>query len=644
MAQNAKVAALTDELIHSILTFDPAGHKRAYRHAKDVARAGLRAHQYARTNQFDVHAAFAGLDEKFRVLNRADLADALDERVKEIGQRRGKWVPDCLWLLLQLSDQPTTNSRVDALDLLRPPTPPPELTWKDILEDDSCRGDDDIWKDIDYGADSSEDDLLPAKREVAKPSPPTSADHDDTYHPQACVVAVDVTAIDRLEEAQFWRHKPKPEEEEEGGQADITELQAVREALFMLAGLPTSLFHADRRVGPEYGLHHAMTRTTNHLLAELGDIGRAIHRLRQWLKRPSSLPLVQTFEAAVSKRLLEYHQSLALLQRKYLVPGKPTTVSLLELHDNLRVLSRPLLRLAQIVADIEPQLLINPFVHLEILFDQVNLAQMTLEHDVFCFLSQIFFECLQTYLKPMRRWMENGELGLNDETFFVFENDSGSEASSLWHDRFVLRRGQEHKLRSPAFLEPAAQKIFNTGKSVVFLKELGIHISRLPSIVGEPRLDHEAVCGSFVELPLSPFSELFQAAFQTWIESKYSFASNVLREYIFNDCGLLQTLTSFGIIYLGANGSVFQDFADAIFERIDISQRAWNDRFLLTELARGIFSPELPSSQPERIIVRSMRKSSRSPSASVKVLSHILLDYAVSPLHIYVLTWQAELH
>ncbi|KAF9737261.1 gamma-tubulin complex component [Paraphaeosphaeria minitans] len=604
MAQHAKVAALTDELIHSVLNFDPTANKRAYKHAKDVAKQGLRAHHYPRTTQFDVQATFAGLDEKFRVLNRNHLADALDERVREISKRPAKCIPDCL---------PAETTY-----------PPPELTWKDILQDDPHR-DDEIWKDIDYAADSSEDDLLPTKIEVAKPSPPTTADEDDTYDPQACLVAVDATAVVTLEEAQFWKQEAEPEH----GKLDITELHAIRETLFMLAGLPNSLFHADSRVGPEYELRHAMARTTNHLLAELGDIGRAIHRLRQWLKRPSSLPLVQTFEAAVTKRLLEYHRSLALLQSKYLVPEEPTTVSLLELHNNVRALSRPLLRLAQIVEEIEPQLLINPFIHLEILFDQISLAQMALEDDIFRFLSHIFFDCLQTYLKPMRRWMENGELGLNDETFFVFEDDSSSEASSLWHDRFVLRRGQEHKLRSPAFLEPAAQKIFKTGKSVVFLKELGLHTSRLPAIAKEPRLNHEAVCGSLVDLPLSPFSELFQAAFQMWIESKYSLASNVLREYIFTDCALIQTLNSFRIMYLGANGSVFQDFADAIFERMHVSQRAWNDRYLLTELARGIFSAELQTTQSERIIVRSQRKSCKSLFASVKVLSHILLDYAL---------------
>ena len=66
MAQNARVAALTDELIQSIIDFDPDTNKHAYKRAKDIATKGLRAHHYARTNQFDVRASFAGLDEKLK--------------------------------------------------------------------------------------------------------------------------------------------------------------------------------------------------------------------------------------------------------------------------------------------------------------------------------------------------------------------------------------------------------------------------------------------------------------------------------------------------------------------------------------------------------------------------------------------------
>ncbi|KAF2646617.1 hypothetical protein P280DRAFT_494949 [Massarina eburnea CBS 473.64] len=630
MAQNSKVAALTDELIQSIVAFNPETNRQAYRRARDVAKQGLRAHQYARVSQFDVQASFRGLDEKFRVLNHDDLADALSKRVKEINgsERRSKWMPEFLHLLLQLSDQPTENSKVEALELLKPPAPPAPLTWKEILDEDPY-SDEEIWKDVDFRHDSSEDEFVDVKaKKGQKDTSQTSLDEDHTYDPVACVVPVDGGMVQELEKAQFWRKEP----EHNNAKVEITELQAVRETLFMLAGLQTSLYHTDVRnrtirVNQKYVLGHAMQKTTDHLLVQFADMGRELFRLRQWAKKSSSLPLIQTFEFAVKKRLTEYNRSLALLQHKYLVPQVPVAVSLLDLHNELRKCSGPLLRLAQLVVDIEPQLLVNPFVHLETIFDEISLTQMTLEKEAFDFLSHLFLECLQTYLKPIRRWMESGELGLNDETFFIFENDSSTEASSLWHDRFVLRRGQENKLRSPTFLQPAAQKIFNTGKSVVFLKELDIYGEGLSTSEVEPRLDHETVCGNDSEMPLSPFPELFQAAFQTWIGSKYSLASANLREYLFVKCGLMKTLDEFKILYLCANGSVFQDFAEAIFERMDAGGHGWNDRFLLTELARGIFSTVFTRAHAEKVVVRSTR--SKRQGRSVTRLADVSLDYAL---------------
>ncbi|KAF2790415.1 hypothetical protein K505DRAFT_311454 [Melanomma pulvis-pyrius CBS 109.77] len=627
MAQNAKIGALTDELIRSILQFDPATNRQAYRQAKEIATKGLRAHQYNRTNQFDVQASFAGLDEKFRVLNRDDLADALQSRLQQLQERHNKWMPEYLNLLLLLSDRPTENSDVKALEILRPPSPPPPLTWKEIIADDPY-SDEEIWKDIDYAAESSEDERTPKKREKPKPSPATSVEEDDTFDPESCVVPTQLEAVSEIEEAQFWKVQP----EEETGKVDITELQTVRETLFMLTGLKTSLYVSDKhngsiRVNQKYVLGHARAKTTDHLLSQLADIGRDLNRLRQWTQRPSSLSLIQTFEAAVRRRLEDYDRSLALLQRRYLVPDTPVAVSLLAIHTEIRGISGPLLQLAQLVADIEHLLLVNPFIHLEALFERLSLAQMTLEEGVFVFFSGIFFECLQTYLKPIRQWMESGELVTNNETFFVFESDSSSEVSSIWHDRFVLRRGKENALRSPNFLQPAAQKIFNTGKSVVFLKELGIYGFGLDSSEPEPRLDHDTVCGSGSTLLLSPFPELFQSAFETWIRSKYSLASTVLRMHLIKDCGLLNILNEFNILYLGADGSVFQDFADAVFERMDTNQRGWNDRFLLTELARGIFSSVFEKSDAEKIVVRSAR--SKSQNQSVKGLSGLSIDYAL---------------
>ncbi|KAF2269499.1 hypothetical protein CC78DRAFT_529273 [Lojkania enalia] len=627
MPQNAKIGALTDELIHSILKFDPTVNKQAYKHAKDVAMKSLRGYQYARTNQFDVGASFKGLDEKFRVLNRDDLADALGDRLKELQGKRNKWIPEYLSLLLELSDRPVENSHVESLELLKPPPSPPPLTWAQIIADDPL-SDEEIWKDIDYVAESSEDEPVPKKRDKLTPSLPSSAEEDDIFDPESWVIPLNDIQVAEIESTQFWKVRPH----EKMGKSEITELQAIRESLFMLAGLETSLYLRDERnssvrVNQKFVLSHAIDKTVCHLLTYLAGIGRDLYRLRCWLKRPSSLPLIQTFEAAVRMKLSEYDRFLASSQQKYLVPSSSIAISLLELHSEVGNTSRPLLRLAELVTGIEHLLLVNPFAHLEALFERICIAQMTLENDVFQFFSEIFFDCLQVYLKPIRRWMESGELGTNDETFFVFENDSASEPSSLWHDRFVLRRGQGNALRAPSFLHPATQKIFNTGKSVVFLKELGIHGIGLDSGDSEPRLNHETVCGISSEVPLSPFSELFGSAFERWIRSKYSLASVILRTHLFSNCGLMNILSNFQLLYLGVNGSLFQEFADAVFERMDAGHSGWNDRFLLTELARGVFVSVLNKADIEKVVVRSAR--TKNNDAPLKKLNGLSIDYSL---------------
>ncbi|KAF2826728.1 hypothetical protein CC86DRAFT_369906 [Ophiobolus disseminans] len=627
MAQNAKISALSDELIHSIIGFDAATNRQAYRHAKEIASRGLRGHQYGRTNQFDITSNLTGLDEKFRVKNRDDLADALQARIQKLQGLTSRFTPDYLSLLLQLSDRPLENTRVEALELLQPPSPPPLLTWDEILEDDPY-SDEDIWKDIDYAVDSSGDERTSQKRGKAKSSPPTSVDEDKTYDPKDCIVPPEPDLVQILEAAQYWSVV-----RDNDANTDITELQAVRETLSMLAGLPTSLYHLDTqqnhiRINPRYALSHAMSATVDDLLSRFVAIAKDIYRLRQWTKRSSTLPLVQSFEAAVRTRLVAFDCALARLQQQYLTPSPPIVVSLLRLHTDIQFFSTPLRRLAQLVMSIEPEILLNPFSHLEALFETITLAQLTLETTVFQYLSSVFFDCLQTYLKPIRKWMEEGELGANDDTFFVFQSDSRSDANSLWHDRYVLRRDAHNDLRSPSFLQPAAKKIFNTGKSIVFLKELGFQGVGTKNNHPEPRLTHATVCGISDEVPLSPFPELFNIAFDNWIQSKYSQASTVLRRHLIENSGLMRTLDILEMVYLGKNGAVFEDFANALFERMDGGRRGWNDRYVLTELTRGIFGTVMVNSDAEKIVTRTWKVKNKNQS--VEPLATVSLDFALS--------------
>jgi gamma-tubulin complex component 5 len=632
MSFSARIGALTDELVQSIANFSLQKNARAVRHAQDVASRSLKNYHHARTNQFEIQSSLEGLDEKFRILDRDDLADALKDRLDELRNLKNKWTPEVLSLLLLLSDKPVENTRLDVLEGYQPPEEPPPLTWAEIIRDDPPT-DEELWNNINYSSDSSEDESRLIKEEKApkmSKNTVTKDEKEDLAHPNSCVVPVETEILSDVETSQFWKVEPR----EDTGKTEITELQAVRETLFMLGGMQTSLYAIEPQGGnirpvAHYTFSHAISSTLQSLLFQFADLGRDLYRLRQWSSRKSSFTLIQTFEDSVHKRIADFDSELVIWHQKYLAPTSPISVSLVEVQNEVRKAARPLEQLAMLVRDIEPLLLVNPFAHLEALFDRIELAQLTLEPDIFYFLGTIFFECLQTYLKPIRRWMEFGELGPNDETFFVFENDTNSEVSSLWHDRFVLRRGQQNALRAPKFLRPAAQKIFNSGKSVVFLKELGTSDPGA-SLESEPSLDFESVCGTRGEVSISPFSELFASAFDVWIKSKYSLASTVLRSKLLTDCGLLRILEVFKHLFLSANGSVFQDFADAIFERMDTHKRGWNDRYLLTELAHAIYGTVLDSDNAEKIVVRA---TNTKETQSVKGLSSVTVEYLVSALH-----------
>ncbi|OCK79745.1 hypothetical protein K432DRAFT_299180 [Lepidopterella palustris CBS 459.81] len=637
MAQSARIGTLTDELIASITGFSHATNAQAFKHAKDLATKGLRAHHYARTNQFDVRAKLDGLDEKFRVLNRDDLADALLIRLKELDKISNKWTPESLCLLLQLSDRPVEVSNASDLELLKPLESPPPLTWAEIIADDPL-DEEGIWENIDYAAESSEDEKSYRGRDkaaAANVTPPSRLDEEEVpIHAETYVVPVGNNSIAEIEKAQFWRQQSDMTESlpDPTHAVEVTELQAIRESLFMLAGLPTSLFVKDEHGGEfrsiqNFSLGHAITGTTNHLFSGLGSIGYKIYRTRQWTSKKPQTTLSQTFQAVVMKRISEFDRYLALLQQRYFAPEPAVPVSLLEIHNQVRQAAIPLLHLAALVDDVSIPLDENPFLHLETLFERTILAQMTGEDNVFQYLAKIFFDCLQTYLKPIRKWMESGELGGNEETFFVFMNDKSSETSSLWHDQFALRRNKSGVLYAPKVLHPVALKIFNTGKSIVFLKQLGIHREKPLSNQSEPRLDFEAVCGTSSTSLLAPFSELFDSAFEKWISSKYNLASQVLREQLFSECGLWRILNAFNHIYLAADGSLFQDFADAMFERLDRLGAGWNDRFLLTELAHGTFGAVLGASDAEKIVIRT--SSPKQPGRTVKNLTVVFMDYMI---------------
>ncbi|KAK7545129.1 Spc98 family-domain-containing protein [Phyllosticta citribraziliensis] len=610
------------------------GNTRKFKRSRDAFLRGLRSQQWQRVNQFDVQASCEGLVEKFFVLNRQDLAEALSDRLKELSKRSSRWIPEILTLLLHLQGDPVNQSRVEDLEKLKPPEPPPPLTWADIIADDPL-DEEGLWDDVDYTR-SSDDELLPEpkqhksrRREI---TPASSLDEDDWIAAaQACVVVPDSQPLQQVTDGQFWRQEHELSRTLD--RVTVTELQAVRETLFMLAGLPTSLYQSDssKKIGcnVNYSVSHVMASTWGHQLQEFAEFGTGLSQLRLWTKEAQSVALVQTFRAAVLEEIRSFEKFLSELQATFL-DSAAVAVSIADVLSRVRPQASLRLRLKDLIQNASQKVQTTPFVLLEALYDEVNLAQMTGEADVFNFLGRIFFACLKTYLKPIRRWMAEGELGTDDQIFFVGTADKSSEAASLWHDQYVLRQDGQGRLHAPSFLHPAARKIFNSGKSVVFLREMGKYERAVSTGQEEPRLDLETVCRSGVAIhnhsamPLVSFSELFNSAFEKWIRSKYTFASSVLREQLFTNCGLWTSLDALKHVYFSKDGTLLQAFADALFDKIDRNRDGWNDRYLLTEIARSVFG-SVASVSPEKLGVRTA--ATKDSRRSVKALASISIDY-----------------
>ncbi|KAM0143698.1 hypothetical protein ACHAP3_000958 [Botrytis cinerea] len=649
MAHLAKLGALTDELVTIITSFSPQSDPARFNTCRETALRALRHGNYNRTNQFDIQDRLEGLDEKFRVYNEDPLADALKERLQKLPELKLKWTSEILHLLLELSNKPVSKSRIEDLELIKvfdPETEPP-LKWRDLVAEDPLLREKSIWRNVDFGADSSDDeddgfrDTRSQLSESTRSTGELSLDDDNARRPQDFIVnTLEEDTLNKLKKAQFWQKPPSVNGVQlKTVRKPITELQGVREILFMFAGSLSSLFEPSPRdsqvIKPlkGYTFKHLTPEGYDMLMETFAVQGSALAVLRAWVKQTQNVPLLQVLQSSISQRLMDLDTRLSNIQSRFVAPSKDVVVSLLSLQNELADFTKPLSRLADIIKRVEHDPYAHAFRYLEFLYDETCTSQMAGDDNMYSFMGKMFFQCFQIYLRPIRSWMEEGELSSGDNVFFVSEVTGNSDPSSIWQSRFKLRKTQSGVLHAPSFLQTAAERIFNTGKSVVVLKQLNQFESvRLKRKI-EPKLDFDSVCNT-AKYFLAPFSELFDVAFEKWIRSKHHHTSNKLRQTLFDSCGLHNALDALAHVYFIADGISSSSFMTSIFDKLDTLDSSWNDRFPLTELAQSTIGSH-PSIIPERLRLRIRPLSQRSRDInrcrrSVKVLSIIEPIYHLS--------------
>ncbi|KAM0558499.1 hypothetical protein ACHAPJ_004693 [Fusarium lateritium] len=591
MAFAARLGALTGELVEAVTLSSAETNPKRFKAHREAALQKLKSHPYLRTNQFEVEHQLDGLEERFRVNGRDALADALIERREKLLETPSKFHPEVLYLILELSDQPTYYAKLSDLDELKtgPSDSELELRWEDIAKEDGWEDDAAIWKTIKY-TDSSEDELY---EDDSKSESEASTDlsevplgrtaEDLVIHPE------DIAQLNEIREAQEWRTEKPTDASGHARKVPVTEFHIVREVLFMLQGLDTTLFGPNGSVNPAFQMAHLKWDTHKALLSYFSEAGRQLAILRDFVDKPQRVSHLQVFQDTVAKRLSDLDRRVTVIESRLVAPENNVVVSLLAVKGDLVSSLEPLYSLSNIIAQIQNIPNQGTFRYLELLFDDASMAQLSGKLDIYEFLARIFVECFNVYLRPIRLWMEEGKLIPGDKIFFVSEAPNQVSPSKIWREQFRLRRTGDGKLHAPNFLQPAAAKIFNAGKNIVILKRLGRWISSGSEwAVQEPPLDYETLCPKGLEL--APFSELFDAAFDGWIQSKYNTTSTTLRNTLFEECGLWSALDAMERLYFMSDGAATEAWTSSLFGKLDTLDPSWHNRYSLTSVAQEAFT------------------------------------------------------
>ena len=591
----------------------------------------LKHNKHLQTNQFEVWTRLAGLDERLRIRNNDELANALTIRLETVRSSKIEWLPEILSLFLHLSNDPANKAKVESLAQLNRGTPPPAVTWQDILRDDPLDNIDGIWDVPSYGgsiSDESEILIPPALPQKLRSRKEVVEEEKQAFLDVILDHAtLESSILDDLASAQFWKKAP-----EYGERVVITEIQMIRETIFMLLSLPTSLFRYNNvgtaKPTSAYALANTSFEALDKILSAFAQIGTQLFAIRKATQMPHHVPFAQTFQSSLGLELKAVEMALSDIEASIISPTAHESISLIQILQQVRSVARPLLQTRAVATTVLDHSH-TPFAVLEALYDLILQMQSVDNSRPYDLALDLFLASLTTYLKPISAWMESGHLDSDSDTFFITKIDKEVSPSQLWTKQYELIYFTDGTLRAPRFLHIAAKKIFNTGKSIVMLKHLGQypHGSSMPSKVSFAALLRKSLAAGY----LCPFGENFTATLNTWIASHYHSHSSILRIAFETSCGLWRSIDAIEHIYFCRNGHVSSHVASLIFARLDArKERVWHDRFILTEIYREAFTP-VTSVDVQRLTANpaSSAGSNVQSSRSVKELAKVGLVYTL---------------
>lgn len=518
-----------------------------------------------RTNQFEVSTKLDGLVEKFRVLNRDDLADELYYRMRQLENHQQKWIPDVLDLLLHISDNPVKKSNVVDRDGLRQEveSPPPNLRWADIDREDPFDRNDPIWRDTIFAGYSSEED--------GDVPPPSSSPSVDSTEPSKTleIPTVDIRDLQNalegeelvslLKQAQFWNSDIP-------GLITVGEAEIVRETVFVLLGLPSSVYW---RVGnaieldKRFVLSHASHESLLDLESKVSELVLRIDVVRNFVRQSQTAPVLRVLQDGVCKELEKFDRELSTLQSKILTETLTGPLSLLSVLQEARERARILLHLAELVKRVRSD---QPTGVLDALFNFACRDQALGHEDRFNAFGSFFVKSFERYLGLLQRHIEEGDL----------------------HSKV------EQSL--PDFMRSTFPKIKKISRMLVLLGDIRSSIPR------------ESLTPEFkVKAPdLVPFQDAFELSFNHYLDTQLMAVASTFKGEV--SSSLRRDLDALQHIYFARDAAVTAALDHIVFYSMNKDTGAWNDRFILTDHMRSVYG-KLRGVDTQRLVVRPLSKS-----------------------------------
>ncbi|KAL9530723.1 Gamma-tubulin complex component [Sphaerulina musiva] len=588
MAHAALLDKLTDGLVTALTgqTAKDAG----YRALKSQAVRGLRDKSHARTNQFAVKARLNGITEKLAVLNRDDLADALQERLEELPSS-SKWTPELLSLFLDLSDCPASKTILSHVVVPEDDQDTgPQLTWEEIVADDPL-DEPGVWDDVDRGYHSSADN-----------SSDSELDSEPTVSTSATSVHEDLSAIARLHLSQPDMSITSPVHEalqnwkEDSGTCSLSELTLVREMLLMLHGLPTNLFSRDSstgRVTMSRRMELATTSTTsvNDVVTSCVKLASALNYLRMWIRSSQSLLYMRAVQAELQKLLKVFDDGLVAMQRRYIEPHPKTVVSIVDVATEAHASAVPLVHLSSIVQVVALSTgQAQQLVMLDTLYDEACLAQVSGATASFLPIVRVFCAALRGYLRPIAAWTMFGRTEFNNhEISLVVVVEKDCALGHIWRQKYAENCAVDGSVLVPNCLAANTSKLFALGKSRAFFRLLQPSSDDASTLQDTDLPNFESMQHQLAQQTLLLFPQLLDEELQSWITRIGNDCTPQLLNSLWHENYLSRTMAALPNVFFSADGVLFQDFATAVETRVIAKgeSKAWNDQFMLAELARN---------------------------------------------------------